>query len=90
MTETETKEEMLQPEHVEQQEIVEQPVVVVQPVKNIPVKEKKTMLSLDDRMKEFRDMMLERGVGHHSCTQNFPSHTPLGAMPSRTTQPDLY
>ena len=72
MTDTETKEEMLQPEPVEQQEIVEQPVVVVQPVKNIPVKEKKTMLSLDDRMKEFRDMMLERGVGHHlgSTRQN--------------------
>ena len=72
MTDTETKEEIVLPEHVEQQEIVEQPVVVVQPVKNIPVKEKKTMLSLDDRMKEFRDMMLERGVGHRSSTQNFP------------------
>lgn len=66
MIDTETKEEMLQPEHVEQQEIVEQPVVVMQPVKNIPVKEKKTMLSLDDRMKEFRDMMLERGVSAFS------------------------
>ena len=67
MIDKETKEEMPQPEHVEQQEIVqvEQPVVVVQPMKNIPVKEKKTMLSLDDRMKEFRDMMLERGVGYH-------------------------
>lgn len=72
MIDTETKEAMLQPEHVEQQEIVEQPVVVMQPVKNIPVKEKKTMLSLDDRMKEFRDMMLERGVGYHLDTQNYP------------------
>lgn len=62
MIDKEPKEEMPQPEHVEQHEIVEQPVTVVQPVKNIPVKEKKTMLSLEDRMKEFRDMMLERGV----------------------------
>ena len=69
MIDKETKEEMPQPEHAEQQEIVEveQPVAVVQPVKNIPVKEKKTMLSLDDRMTEFRDMMLERGVGYNNC-----------------------
>jgi len=68
MIDKETKEEMPLPEHTEQQEIVEveQPVAVVQPVKNIPVKEKKTMLSLDDRMKEFRDMMLERGVGYNN------------------------
>ena len=71
MTDQEIKEEMPQPEHFEQQEPVEQPVVVVQTTKTIPVKEKKTMLALEDRMKEFRDMMLERGVSVHITVRGF-------------------
>ncbi|KAL9982359.1 hypothetical protein ACROYT_G004391 [Oculina patagonica] len=67
MTDQETKEEMPQPEHFEQPEPVQPPAPVVQTTKNVrPVKEKKTMLSLEDRMKEFRDMMLERGVSAFS------------------------
>lgn len=75
MTDQETKEEMPQPEHFEQEEPVEQPAPVVQIMKKtVPVKEKKTMLSLEDRMKEFRDMMLERGVGAfpYSCNKIHP------------------
>ena len=34
-------------------------------VQGLPVQEQKQMLSLEDRMKEFRDMMLERGVRIH-------------------------
>ncbi len=79
MTDQETKEEMPLPKHFEQQEPVEQPAPVVQTMKKTvpPVKEKKTMLSLEDRMKEFRDMMLERGVGVHVDVRGLIHNTTL-------------
>lgn len=52
MKEEENKEVEPQPEVFEQQKRVEQPA---------PAKDKK-MLSVEERMKEFRDMMLERSV----------------------------
>lgn len=67
MTDVETKEDVLQSKpHEEQAAPAEEPVAVVQAAKNVPVQEKKKMLSLEDRMKEFRDMMLERGVSAFS------------------------
>ena len=54
----------IQPEVFEQQKPVEQPAPVPQPVKTTASATRdKKMLSLDERMKEFRDMMLERSVG---------------------------
>ena len=54
----------IQPEVFEQQKPVEQPAPVPQPVKTTTSATRdKKMLSLDERMKEFRDMMLERSVG---------------------------
>ena len=54
----------IQPEVFEQQKPVEQPAPVPQPVKiTTSATRDKKMLSLDERMKEFRDMMLERSVG---------------------------
>ena len=56
-----------QPNIFEEQKPLEQPAVVSQPAKTTAAaaaapKDKK-MLALDERMKEFRDMMLERSVG---------------------------
>lgn len=66
MKEEEPKEApVIQAEVFEQQKTVEQPAPVIQPTRTTPVQDKK-MLPLDDRMKEFRDMMLERSVCKHS------------------------
>ena len=54
----------IQPEVFEQHKPVEQPAPVVsQPAKTTTsAKRDKKMLSVDERMTEFRDMMLERSV----------------------------
>lgn len=51
----------VQPEIVEQQKPVEQPAPVSQVTRATTPKDKK-MMSLEERMKEFRDMLLERSV----------------------------
>lgn len=51
----------VQPEIVEPQKPVEQPAPVSQVTRATTPKDKK-MMSLDERMKEFRDMLLERSV----------------------------
>ena len=64
MTEEELKEDVPQSKPYEEQAPpAEEPVAVVQTTRNVPAQEKKKMLSLEERMKEFREMMLERGVG---------------------------
>lgn len=50
-----------QPEIVEPQKPVEQPAPVSQVTRATTPKDKK-MMSLEERMKEFRDMLLERSV----------------------------
>lgn len=51
----------VQPEIVEPQKPVEQPAPVSQVTRATTPKDKK-MMSLEERMKEFRDMLLERSV----------------------------
>ena len=64
MTEEELKEDVPQSKPYEEQAPpAEELVAVVQKTRNVPAQEKKKMLSLEERMKEFREMMLERGVG---------------------------
>ena len=59
----------LQPEIFEQQKQVEQPAPVFQSTRTTPAKDKR-MLPLDDRMKEFRDMLLERSVSAQCMHEN--------------------
>ncbi|RMX47439.1 hypothetical protein pdam_00002162, partial [Pocillopora damicornis] len=67
MTEEELKEDVPQSKPYEEQAPpAEEPVAVVQTTRNVPAQEKKKMLSLEERMKEFREMMLERGVSAFS------------------------